>query len=78
MLISDTVLTHEHITENSQEKKLLLNQKLFDPARIVNFSFPMDTFMLKNPQPLPKKLFGNFNLGKVFGSLRRKDLYEDR
>lgn len=78
MLINDTVLTREHITQDSQEKELLLNQKLFDSKRIVGFSFPIDTFMLKIPLPLPKKPFRNFNLGKIFGSLRRKDLYEDR
>lgn len=36
-------------------------------------------FMLKTPEPVEKDIkFGIFKLGKIKGTLTRKDIYEDR
>lgn len=38
-----------------------------------------DSFMLRTPEPIKKDIkFGIFKLGKIRGSLSRKDIYEDR
>lgn len=75
--IKDVILTHDKNTQKELTKELLF-EILSNPSNIVNYTFPFDTFMLVNPKPLPKNPFGNFNLGKIFGQLQRKDFYENR
>ncbi len=75
--IKDVILTHDKSTRRELTKELLF-EILSNPSGIVDYTFPFNTFMLSRPKSLPKSLFGNFNLGKVSGQLRRKDLYEDR
>ena len=39
----------------------------------------LNDFMLKIPKPIKKDIkFGVFHMGKIKGTLRRKDLYADR
>lgn len=75
--IKDVILTHDKNAQKELTKELLF-EILSNPSSIVNYTFPFNTFMLTNPKPLSKSPFGNFNLGKIFGQLKRKDLYEDR
>ncbi len=75
--IKDTILTHDVSDKGKGIKEILLSDML-TPDNIVDFTFPMGTFMLNKPESAPQKPFGIFSLGKVLGGLGRKDLYDDR
>ena len=77
LVIKDAILTYDKNTQKELTKELLF-EIFSDHSSIVDYTFPFNTFMLSNPKPLSKSLFENFNLGKIFGQLKRKDLYEDR
>ncbi len=75
--IRNTILTHDMTNQGKVGNEILLRDRL-TPENIVDFTFPIGTFMLSKPESASKKLFGIFSLGKMGSSLRRKDLYEDR
>ena len=75
--IKDVILTRDKNIQKELTKELLF-EIFSNPSSIIDYTFPFNTFMLSNPKLLPKSLFENFNLGKIFGQLKRKDLYEDR
>lgn len=73
--VSDLTFTHDI---EKKHKKELLYKMLSNPCDIIDFTFPIRSFMLSVSESTQKQDFKEFDLGEIKGNLRRKDLYEDK
>lgn len=65
--------------KNTTYKHEICDQRFEDIDKLQQLDVGSFSFMLEKPEPvkeIPK--FGIFKLGKIKGTLKRKDLYEDR
>ena len=73
MKAESTTLTHDVMAE-----KQILLPKQWNVHHVIDFTFPVGSFMLKNPEDIKEIKYKSFSLGKIMGDLNRKDLYKDR
>lgn len=73
MKAESTTLTHDVMAE-----KQILFLKQLNVHHVIDFTFPVGSFMLENPEDIKKIKYKSFSLGKIIGNLDRKDLYKDR
>lgn len=75
MKAENATLTHDVIKQKSAEKEILLP---INVQQVIDFTFPVGSFMLKKPEDIKHIKYKSFSLGKITGDLSRKDLYKDR
>ena len=75
MKAENTTLTHD--VQKKAKKQILFHRQL-NVHHVIDFTLPVDSFMLKNPEDLREIKYKSFSLGKITGDLHRKDLYKDR
>lgn len=77
MKAENTTLTHDVIQQKRTEKQILLPNP-FNVHHVIDFTFPVGSFMLEHPEGRKEIKYKSFSLGKIIGNLNRKDLYADR
>ena len=75
MKAENATLTHDVIKRKSSEKEILFP---IGVHQVIDFTFPVGSFMLKTPEDIKEVKYKSFSLGKITGDLSRKDLYKDR